>query len=194
MHRELCSKSFLPPLYNLSFPSLIKIGLYHVLLGQGSKIRQGIDKQLVVYMVTMCQNPIFQVIKQSALSGGILSEKTDFCKHLRYQERAVRLMVGSLSHYIKPHGLSSLWQLYIWPLYLHKGEAFSSLSLIPALSEAFLPLLIYHLSSPLKEEKTKNLTISQNWTIFFWSQIWQCDQEIFGRGGKSSWYFLLLHR
>lgn len=73
--------------------------------------------------------------------------------------------------------------MHVAPLFVQRRiHHLHLLSLSP--SKAFLPLLLHYLNSPLKEGKTKSLNISQNWTIYFWSQIWQCDQEIFWKKKK----------
>lgn len=84
-----CTESFTA---NLSFhyqvypSSLIKIGRCHVPCGQGSNLRQGwVNNQMYGYNVLEFY---IQVILQSASGGGILSEKTDFCRHLRYKEKS----------------------------------------------------------------------------------------------------------
>lgn len=74
--------------------------------------------------------------------------------------------------------------MHMAPLFVHR-KSLSHLHLpSPIPNKAFLSLLLHHLSSPLKKAKAKRLNISQNWTIYFWSQIWQYDQEIFWKKKK----------
>lgn len=52
-------------------------------------------------MVTMCWSPLSRVILQSASEGGILSEKTEFCRHLRFKGKSCEVNGGIVSELLR---------------------------------------------------------------------------------------------